>query len=136
MDNVIVWPNETGAVAVCYPTGELPLDEVLAKDCPADAVIISAPSLPQNQGVFFEAWELNNGSVTVNLEKAKQIGHTIRRAERTKEFAPLDIKATIPAEAAAAEAARQVIRDKYSAIQSQIDAAQSPDEIKAALGIA
>jgi hypothetical protein len=135
MGDVIVWPNEIGAVTICYPTGELPLDEVLAKDCPAGAIIISALSLPQNQGVFFEAWELNNGSVAVNLEKAKQIGHTIRRAERAKEFAPLDIKATIPAEAAAAEAARQVIRDKYSAIQSQIDAAQSPDEIKAALGI-
>lgn len=135
MDNVIVWPNETGAVAVCYPTGELPLDEVLAKDCPPGAIIISETSLPQNQGVFFEAWELNNGSVTVNLEKAKEIGHTIRRAERAKEFAPLDVKATIPSEAAAAESARQAIRDKYAVIQSEIDAAQSPEQIKAALGI-
>lgn len=135
MGDVIVWPNETGAVAVCYPTGELPLDEVLAKDCPAGAIIISETNLPQNQGVFFEAWELNNGSVTVNLDKAKQIGHTIRRVERAKEFAPLDVKATIPSEAASAEAARQVIRDKYSAIQSQIDAAQSPEQIKTALGI-
>lgn len=136
MDNVIVWSSNTGAVAVCYPTGELPIDGVLKKDCPAEAIVISASNLPQNQSVFFEAWELNNGSVTVNLSKAKEIGHTIRRAERAKEFAPWDIKATIPSEAAAAEAARQVIRDKYAAIQSQIDAAQSPDEIKAALGIA
>ena len=73
--------------------------------------------------------------IKINLDKAKAIGHDIRRAERAKEFAPLDIKATIPSEAAAAEAARQAIRDKYAAIQSEIDAAQSPDEIKAALGI-
>ena len=73
--------------------------------------------------------------IKVNLDKAKAIGHDIRRAERAKEFAPLDIKATIPSEAAAAEAARQAIRDKYAVIQSGIDAAETPDEIKAALGI-
>jgi hypothetical protein len=73
--------------------------------------------------------------IKVNLDKAKAIGHDIRRAERAREFAPLDIKATIPSEAEAAEAARQAIRDKYAAIQSEIDAAQSPDEIKTALGI-
>ena len=71
--------------------------------------------------------------IKVNLDKAKAIGHDIRRAERSKEFAPLDVKATIPSEAEAAEAARQAIRDKYATIQNEIDAAQSPDEIKLAL---
>ena len=42
-------------------------------------------------------------SIAINLEKAKTIVHDIRRAKRTAEFAPLDIKATIPSEAAAAE---------------------------------
>ena len=74
--------------------------------------------------------------IIVNLDKAKAIGHDIRREERAKEFAPLDIQATIPAKAAEAEAARQVIRDKYAAIQQEIDAATTPDEIKVALGLA
>ena len=74
-------------------------------------------------------------TIKVNLDKAKAIGHEIRREERAKEFAPLDIQATIPAKAEEAEAARQVIRDKYAAIQQEIDAATTPDEIKAALGI-
>lgn len=73
--------------------------------------------------------------IIVNLDKAKAIGHDIRREERAKEFAPLDIQATIPAKAAEAEAARQVIRDKYAAIQADIDAATTPEEIKSALGI-
>lgn len=68
--------------------------------------------------------------ITVNLDKAKNIVHDIRRAKRTAEFAPLDVKATIPSEAAAAEAARQVIRDKYAAIQSDIDAAPGVPELK------
>lgn len=74
--------------------------------------------------------------IIVNLDKAKAIGHEIRREERAKEFAPLDIQATIPAKAEEAEAARQVIRDKYAAIQQKIDAAITPDEIKVALGLA
>ena len=75
--------------------------------------------------------------ITVNIDKAKVIGHEIRREKRAKEFAPLDeiimkrIPGTVEAEA---EAARQVIRDKYAAIQTQIDAAATPEEIKAALG--
>lgn len=71
--------------------------------------------------------------IVIDINKAKAIGHDMRRAARAAEFAPLDLKATIPSEAAAAEAARQAIRDKYAAVQAAIDAAATPDEIKAAL---
>ena len=71
--------------------------------------------------------------ITINIDKAKTIAHDIRRAARSAEFAPLDIKATIPSKAAAAETARQVIRDKYAAMQAAIDAASTTDEIKAAM---
>lgn len=76
--------------------------------------------------------------ITINMDKAKAIGHEIRRAQREAEFAPFDaiIMKQIPgADATAAEEARQEIRDKYAAIQTEIDAAATPDEIKAALGI-
>lgn len=69
--------------------------------------------------------------IRINIDKAKAIAHDVRRAKRAEEFAPLDVKATIPSEAAAAEAARQEIRAKYAEMQEQIDAAQTPDEIKA-----
>ena len=71
--------------------------------------------------------------ITINIDKAKAIAHDIRRAARSAEFAPLDIKATIPSEATAAEAARQIIRDKYATMQTAIDAATTTDEIKAVL---
>lgn len=71
--------------------------------------------------------------IAINLDRAKTIAHDIRRGKRTQEFAPLDIKATIPAEAAAAEAARQAVREKYAAMQVAIDAAATTDEIKAAI---
>jgi hypothetical protein len=69
--------------------------------------------------------------IQINMNKAKAIAHDARRAARAAEFAPLDVKATIPSEAAAAEAARQAIRDKYAMMQSEMDAAQTPDELKA-----
>ncbi len=71
--------------------------------------------------------------ITINIDKAKAIAHDKRRAARTLEFAPLDIKATIPSEATAAEAARQAVREKYATMQTAIDAATTTDEIKAAM---
>jgi hypothetical protein len=72
--------------------------------------------------------------ITINIDKAKAIGHDMRRAARTEEFKPYDeaIAKQIPG-TEGAEAARQAIRDKYAAIQAQIDSAQTPEEIKAAL---
>lgn len=68
--------------------------------------------------------------IVVNINKAKAIAHDKRRADRAAEFAPLDIKATIPSEAVAAEAARQAVRVKYAEKQTAIDAAQTVDELK------
>ena len=68
--------------------------------------------------------------IVINIDKAKTIAHDKRREARSAEFAPLDIKATIPSEATAAEAARQVIRDKYAAMQIAIDAADSTTALK------
>jgi hypothetical protein len=71
--------------------------------------------------------------ITINIDKAKTIAHDARRLVRSAEFAPLDIKATIPSEATAAESARQAVRDRYATMQTAIDAATTTDEIKAAM---
>jgi hypothetical protein len=68
--------------------------------------------------------------IAINIEKAKAICHEKRRAARTAEFAPLDVKATIPFQAAWAEEERQAVREKYAAVQTQIDAASDVAELK------
>jgi hypothetical protein len=75
--------------------------------------------------------------IRINIDKAKNIAHDMRRAARAEEFKPYDeaIAKQIPGQVDGAEAARQAIREKYAAIQTSIDAAATPDEIKAALGI-
>lgn len=75
--------------------------------------------------------------IRVNVDKAKAIAHDMRRQARAAEFAPHDevIAKRIPGVAEAeAEAARAAIRAKYAVMQAEIDAASTPDEIKAALG--
>jgi hypothetical protein len=74
--------------------------------------------------------------ITINMDKAKALGHDVRRSKRAEEFKPYDdaIAKQIPGQIEDAEAARQSIREKYAVIQAQIDVATTPEEIKAALG--
>ena len=73
--------------------------------------------------------------IVIDITKAKAIGHDMRRAARAEEFKPYDdaIAKQIPGQMEGAEAARQAIREKYAVVQAAIDAATTPDEIKAAL---
>lgn len=74
--------------------------------------------------------------IGLNLTKAKEIAHEKRRMARAEEFKPYDeiIMKQIPGnDYTQAEAARQAIRDKYATMQAQMDAAQTPEELKALL---
>lgn len=71
--------------------------------------------------------------ISINLDKAKDIAHDMRRAKRAELFAPLDIKATIPSEASAAEQARADVRAADALVQESIDNAANVDAVKAAL---
>ena len=76
--------------------------------------------------------------IKINLSKAKEISHNIRRAKREEEFKPLDdiISKKIPANNLdEVELERQKIRDKYEDIQNKIDSAKSPEELKKILGL-
>jgi len=68
--------------------------------------------------------------IVIDITKAKAITHDIRREARAAEFAPLDIKATIPSEAVAAEEARAAIRTKYADMQTAVDAAADVAALK------
>lgn len=76
--------------------------------------------------------------ITVNMEKAKQIGNDVRRAKAQNFFAPYDriIELNIPGQEeqrAQAEAKRASIRLSDAACQAAIDAATNTDEIETAL---
>ena len=89
---VIIYTNDNGNVSVCTPTGELSIQEVLAKDCPAGAIIVDIDALPADQ-TYFDAWELVDGQVVVNETKKQAIIDAIQ--------APIDAKASALAKLAA-----------------------------------
>jgi len=133
----IIYQNSEGGVSVIIPTGELAIEEVAAKDVPEGVTyeIVEDDAIPSDR-FFRNAWVANGAAVDVDLDKAKDIGHDMRRTKRETEFAPFDeiIAKQIPGlDAAEAEEARQAIRDKYALIQDVIEGASTPDEIKTAL---
>ena len=74
MSQVIIHTNSNGGVSVTVPTGEISVQAVLEKDCPAGAIIVEDSILPQGaDSQFFDAWELSGSTVSVNFEKAKAI---------------------------------------------------------------
>ena len=78
---IIIFTNESGGVSVTYPTSDLSIQEVKAKDTPSHSIIVDSSILPEEED-FFNAWELNGSSVSVNLSKAKEITKSRLRLER------------------------------------------------------
>lgn len=133
MDQRIVYANETGGVTVLIPAlaSGLSLAQIAAKDVPPGRPhhILHVSDIPADR-TFRNAWVLRNNRIEHNMDTARAIAHDRRRAARAAEFAPLDIEVMIPAKAAAAEAKRQLIRDKYDRAQAQIDACVTLEDLK------
>lgn len=134
MDKRIIYSTPDNGVAIVVPTGEISIEEVLAKDIPLGALaeIVDISEIPSDR-TFRNAWEKSNRSIIHNLNKAKNIAHEKRRFARAKELAPLDIEATIPSKSAQAEAKRQAIREKYDVMQQKMESASTIEELKSLL---
>jgi hypothetical protein len=139
MNQRIIYSNDEGGVSIIVPALEcgLTIEEIAAKDVPAgtDYEIVDVSEIPSDR-TFRNAWEKSGKAVVTNLNKAKGIAHEKRRATRAEEFEPHDdvIAKQIPGkDSQAAEAARQAVRDKYAAMQDQIDAAQTVEELIAVM---
>jgi len=136
MDERIIYQNQEGGVSIIIPANNhgMTIEEIAEKDVPDNTPyeIVNVADIPSDR-TFRGAWKKNGAAVDTDMPMAKEIAHDMRRIKRDEEFAPIDIKATIPSESAAAEMTRQVIRDKYAAIQVDIDGASTVDELSAVL---
>lgn len=130
MTQVIIFQNEQGGVAVCIPTGELPIEQVLEKDCPAGAKIVDFDTLPNERNDFFNAWELSGNTVTVNLNKAKEITKNRLRSERTPLLQAQDVAFQRALESGADTTAIVAEKQRLRDITQLADAAQTLEELK------
>lgn len=139
MTKRIIYSTEGGGVAVVIPAPKsgLTVEQIAAKDVPEGVAfeIVDAADVPTDR-TFRNAWERKGRAIGHNMIKARELAHEKRREARAAEFAPLDVEATIPALAAKAEAKRQAVREKYDAVQKDIDKAADVGALKRALGLA
>lgn len=128
--------NSNEGLCICTPTGEIPLLEVIIKDLPNGVqywIIEDECVLPTTR-LFRSAWVFNGTNVVEDLVLSKEISHEIRRKRRDAEFEKWDRLATVPDMFETAEIQRQLIRDKYNAMQESIDNSTTTSELIQILG--
>jgi hypothetical protein len=131
MTHVIIFENDNGGVSTCIPTGELPIEQVLAKDCPAGAIIVDSDTLPNEHNDFYNAWELADGVVTVNFDKAKAITKDRLRAERKLLLEAQDVAFQRALESGADTSAIVAEKQRLRDVTQLADQATTLDELKA-----
>lgn len=99
---VIVWTQPNGLLAVCIPTGHVPIETVIAKDVPREAahriVDTSAFPLALDDVMFDAVRQTDTGGFTVDIEAARAlvlarvnqaaIAESRRRADNTATGVP------------------------------------------------
>ncbi len=131
MSQVIIYANN-GGVAVCYPTGELPIEQVLTKDCPAGAVIVNASDLPQADMDFFNAWEMqSDNTVSVSITKARDLTKERLRAERKPLLEAQDVLFQRALETGASTAAIVAEKQRLRDITNLADGVNTLAELRA-----
>ena len=131
MKNVIIFTNDNGGVSVCIPTGELPIEQVQSKDCPANSYIVAVTSLPEADNDFFDAWEQTKGVVTVNITKAKEITKNRLRAERAPLLAAQDVAFQRALETGADTTAIVAEKARLRDVTHLVDGCSSTAELRA-----
>lgn len=138
MTKRIVYTRPNGGLSVIIPTGEIPLEDVLKKDVPSDAVnvrVVNETEIPADR-TFRNAWHDNNG-IKVDMPKAREIHKEKLRALRAPKLAALDVEYQRADEAgdtkakSAVAAKKQALRDVTA--DPRIAAAKTPDELKAVI---
>jgi hypothetical protein len=130
MAQVIIFTNENGGVSTCVPTGEISIEAVLAKDCPAGAIIVEQSSLPTAND-FYNAWELADGVVTVNFSKAVEITKKRLRAKRVVLLEAQDVLFQRALESGADTTAIVAEKQRLRDITNLADQATTLAELKA-----
>lgn len=133
----IVYENEKGIASIVIPSPEYQgtLEELASRVVPNGIAyeIVDDAEIPADR-TFRDAWKHDTSSapekISVDMLKAKNIAHGIRRKMRDDLFKPLDIEVTIPSKAQQAEQARQAIRNADTKRQTDIDNARNEAELK------
>jgi hypothetical protein len=129
----IIFTNNNGGVATCIPTGEISIEDVLKKDVPEGkgARIVNLADLPNQYNDFYNAWEMDDSSVTVNKTKAVEITKERLRAERASLLAAQDVAFQRALESGADTTAIVAEKQRLRDITSLATEAKTLEELRA-----
>lgn len=92
--------EDDSRVSIMYPTGELPMEELIRRyvDTSKPFQVMDISNLPNEDGDYFEAWQLvpknespNQYDVKVHLERAKDMHRQKLRQDRKQRLEDLDV---------------------------------------------
>ena len=130
----IIFQNESGGVSVIIPTGELPIEEVAAKDVPEGVAyeIVEDDAIPADR-FFRNAWVANGAAVDVDLDKAKEIQKNKLREARKPLLEKLDVDFVraleLGGDTASIAAQKQALRDVTNIVTEAEITGTTIDEI-------
>jgi hypothetical protein len=127
---VIIHENENGGVSVTVPTGELSVEAVKEKDTPSHSIIVDSETLPNLDNDFFDAWQLSGSTVSVNIDKAKEITKKRLRAEREPLLATQDVLFQRALETSSDTSAIVAEKQRLRDITTQVDSATTTAELR------
>jgi hypothetical protein len=132
MTQAIIFTNDNGGVSTCIPTGEISIDAVMEKDVPKGkgARIVNIVDLPNQYNDFYDAWEMDATSVTVNLDKAKELTKKRLRAERTPLLEAQDVLFQRALESGADTTAIVAEKQRLRDIPALADTATTLEELR------
>ena len=130
----IVYKTETG-IAVVHPTGEVPVETLMITAVPEEyrstARIVEDDCIPADR-TFRDAWDFDDdGIITEQIDKAKEIHKDRLRAERKPLFAELDVKYIRNLEEGGEVAGIINEKQRLRDITKLVDKCKTIDEIKA-----
>ncbi len=125
-------PSGFGNVAVCTPTGEVAIDQILTsvKTQYPEALIVDSSTLPTAND-FFDAWELADGVVTVSIAKAKELTKKRLRSEREPLLAAQDVAFQRAQEAGSDTTAIVAEKNRLRNVTALADAATTLEGLRA-----
>ena len=132
MTQAIIFQNDNGGVSTCIPTGEISIDAVMTKDVPTGrgARIVNITDLPRDND-FYDAWEMDATSVTVNLDKAKELTKKRLRAERVPLLQAQDVAFQRALETGADTSAIVAEKQRLRDITGLVDAVTTLEGLRA-----
>ena len=129
---VIIFTNDNGGVATTIPTGEISIDAVLEKDVPKGrgARIVNYTDLPLAYNDFYDAWEMTDTTVQVNMDKAKELTKARLRAEREPLLQAQDVAFQRALETGADTSAIVAEKQRLRDITKLVDNVNTVEELK------